>query len=66
MDKLLNQWRRLIYDNGQNDIDFTPHEEKLQKAKERLASKTQELMRAAENLNRAAMAAGFKSEGSLH
>jgi hypothetical protein len=65
MDKLLNQWRRLYSDDGQNDIDFTDHEEKLQEAKARLAGHAQELVRAAENLNRAAMAAGFP-KGIVH
>lgn len=66
MDKLLNQWRRLYADDGSNDVDFTDREEKLQQAKARLASKAQELVRAAENLNRAALAAGFDPEGRLH
>lgn len=65
MDKLLNQWRRLYSDYGQNDIDFTDREEKLQQAKARLAGRAQELVRAAENLNRAAMAAGFP-KGAIH
>lgn len=66
MDKLLNQWRRLYSDYGQDDVDFTKHEEKLQEAKTRLANRAQELVRAAENLNRAALAAGFDPEGRLH
>jgi len=65
MDKLLNQWRRLYSDYGQDDVDFAPHERKLEEAKARLATETQRLVRAAENLNRAALSAGFP-EGSVH
>lgn len=66
MDRLFNQWRRLYSDDGQNDVDFTIPEQKLAEAQERLATKTQELVRAAENLNRAALSAGFDPEGSIH
>lgn len=65
MDKLLNQWRRLYADYGQNDVDFTEHEKKLEAAKQRLADRASELVKAAENLNRAALSAGFP-EGSVH
>lgn len=65
MDRLFNQWRRLYSDNGQNDVDFTEPEKRLQEAQTRLADRTQELVRAAENLNRAAMAAGFP-KGVVH
>jgi len=66
MDKLLNQWRRLYSDDGRNDIDFSEQEKKLAEAQQRLSNKTQELVKAAENLNRAALAAGFDPEGRLH
>ncbi len=59
MDRILNQFRRIYNDDGRNDFDFSEQERALQEAKERLASHTQELVRAAENLNRAALAAGF-------
>lgn len=65
MDKFINQWRRLYSDDGSNDIDFTEYEEKLQEAKARLAKEANGLVRAAENLNRAAMAAGFP-KGAVH
>ncbi len=64
MDKLINQWRRLYNDDGRGDIDFSEREVALQEAQQRLATHTQELVRAAENLNRAALAAGFDPEGS--
>lgn len=67
MDKLFNQWRRIYSDDGRHDVDFTEREAALQQAKERLAGHTDELVRAAENLNRAAMAAGFpKGKLGLH
>ena len=65
MSNLLNQWRRLITDDGREDIDFTEREKALQEAKARLANEAKGLVRAAENLNRAALAAGFP-EGSVH
>lgn len=65
MDKLINQWRRIYSDDGRNDVDFSDRERALHEAKERLANSTQELVRAAENLNRAAMAAGFP-KGAIH
>lgn len=66
MVRLINQLRRLYSDNGSNDVDFTEPEKKLHEAHQRLAGHTQELVRAAENLNRAALAAGFDPEGSVH
>lgn len=66
MDRLINQLRRLYFDDGRNDVDFTVPEKKLAEAQKRLANHTQELVRAAENLNRAALAAGFDPEGSVH
>ena len=66
MDKLLNQWRRLYSYDGRNDVDFSKHEEKLQEAKARLAQRATELVRAAENLNRAALAAGFDADERFH
>lgn len=66
MDKLLNQWRRLYSDYGQDDVDFTEREEKLQQAQARLAKHANDLVRAAENLNRAALAAGFPKKGRVH
>lgn len=65
MDKLINQWRRIYSDDGRNDVDFSDRERALHEAKERLSNSTQELVRAAENLNRAAMAAGFP-KGAVH
>lgn len=65
MDRLLNQWRRIYSDDGRKDVDFSQREAELQAAKQRLVDHTKELVRAAENLNRAALAAGFP-EGSVH
>lgn len=65
MDKLLNQVRRIYTDDGRHDVDFTEREIALREAKARLAAHTQELVRAAENLNRAALSAGF-SKGAVH
>jgi hypothetical protein len=64
MDRLLNQWRRIYTDDGRHDVDFTEREKALQEAKERLAANTNELVKAAQNLNRAALSAGFP-EGIL-
>ena len=66
MDRLLNQFRRVYTDDGRHDVDFTERETLLQQAKARLLGATQELERASENLNRAAMAIGFAPEGSKH
>jgi len=64
MDRLLNQWRRIYTDDGRHDVDFSERERALQEAQERLNQHANELVRAAENLNRAALAAGF-SKGVL-
>lgn len=55
MDKILNQFRRIYSDNGKGGADFTVQEEKLRLAESRLTQATQELVRASENLNVAAM-----------
>jgi len=57
MDKLLKQFIRIYSDDGRGDVDFSEPEEKLRQAHIRLASYTQELARASENLNRAALSA---------
>lgn len=61
MDRLFNQIRRIYSDDGRHDVDFTEREFALQAAKERLAAHTQELIRAAQNLNRAAIEAGARN-----
>jgi len=65
MDKILNQFKRIYSDDGRGDIDFTGQEELLRQATERLSLHTRELARAAENLNRAAMAVGIP-QGAIH
>jgi len=55
VDKILNQFRRIYSDNGKGDADFTAQEHKLRLSENRLAQATQELVRASENLNVAAM-----------
>lgn len=57
MDKILSQFRRIYSDDGRGDVDFTEREERLRLAQARLTASTQELARAAQNLNRAAMSA---------
>mgnify|MGYP001569848100 FL=1 len=55
MDKIFNQIRRIYSDNGRNDVDFTDQEIKLRVSEAKLAQATQELVKASENLNAAAM-----------
>lgn len=55
MDKFLNQFRRIGYDDGRNDQDFKDQEEKLKASQERLKQATQELFQASERLNNAAL-----------
>jgi len=55
MDRIINQIRRIYYDDGQDDKDFSGQEERLRQAEARLARGTVELAKAAENLNRAAL-----------
>ena len=55
MDKILNQFRRIYADYGKGDIDFTDQEERLRQSENKLAQATQDLVRASENLNNAAM-----------
>jgi len=57
MDRLLRQFKRIYSDDGRGDVDFSVPEEKLRQAQVRLAQSTQELARASENLNRAALSA---------
>lgn len=55
MDKILNQFRRIYSDDGKGDVDFTEQEERLRLSETKLAQATQDLVRASENLNNAAM-----------
>jgi len=55
MDRILSQFRRIYSDDGRGDKDFSDQEERLRKAEAHLAQGTIELVKAAENLNRAAM-----------
>lgn len=59
MYSILNQIKRLYTDDGSCDKDFTEQKEKCEQAQRELARSTYELARAAENLNRAALSAGY-------
>lgn len=50
MNELVNQFKRLFSDNGQNDKDFTEEEIKLKAAKTKLDVAIAEFKRAADNL----------------
>lgn len=66
MDKLFNQFRRIGYDDGRNDRDFTKQEERLRQAQDRVKQATQELVRASERLNAAAMGVDPPAGGQMH
>lgn len=66
MDKLFNQFRRIGYDNGKNDVDFSNDEIRLEQARERVRQATQELVRASERLNAVAMGVDPPSGGQMH
>lgn len=53
----LNQFRRGIYDDGRNDVDFTSQEAKLQEARMKVINATADLIRSSERLNNAALKA---------
>jgi len=55
MSKVLNQFRRLYDDRGQNDYDFTEAEERLRIAQDNLTDATNKLIRSSELLNAAAL-----------
>lgn len=55
MDRFINQFRRIGSDHGKGDADFTVQEEKVRQSQERLKQATQELVRASERLNDAAL-----------
>jgi hypothetical protein len=50
MSQILNQFRRIISDDGRNDKDFTKQEEKLREAREHLHKATDALKKSARNL----------------
>lgn len=64
MDRLINQFRRIGYDKGQNDVDFTDQEAKLKASTDRLTKATQDLVRASEHLNNVAL--GIDTPDKLH
>lgn len=66
MDKILNQFRRIYADNGSGDIDFTDQETKLREANDKVLLATQELVKASERLNNAALNAGFEPDPIKH
>lgn len=55
MNKILAQFRRLYDDKGADDRDFSDQEENLRIALFKLAHATDELVRASERLNAAAL-----------
>ena len=55
MDKILKQFKRIYSDNGAGDVDFSEQEERLRLSQANLTQATQELVRASERLNTAAM-----------
>ena len=59
MSSILNQFRRIYADNGSGDVDFTEQETRLREARLKLLNATNELMRASERLNRAALSVDF-------
>ncbi len=61
MDKVLKQFRRIYSDNGSGDVDFTKQEEDLRVSRDKLNQATQDLVRASERLNDAALGATFKT-----
>lgn len=56
--KTLNQFRRIYSDDGRGDVDFTNQETKLKLANERVTKATEELLKASERLNNAALSVG--------
>lgn len=55
MDRVIRQFRRIYADNGAGDVDFTKQEETLRISQAKLKQATQDLVKAAENLNNVAM-----------
>jgi hypothetical protein len=55
MNQIINQFRRLYDDKGQDDHDFTKQEERLKDANLRLVEATNQLLRASERLNVSAL-----------
>lgn len=64
--QLSNQFRRIIHDDGRNDRDFTAQEEALRQSLVRLTQATQELARASERLNEAAVSVDPPEWGQMH
>ncbi len=50
MNAILNNVRRIFVDDGRNDKDFSPQEERLRTARVSLLAEADELKRAAESL----------------
>lgn len=55
MEKVLNQFRRLYDDRGENDHDFSDQEERLRIANYNLTKATEALTKSSELLNAAAL-----------
>jgi hypothetical protein len=62
MDRFLQQFRRIYADNGSGDVDFTKKEEELRISQNKLKQATQELVKAAENLNTIALGVDDKKQ----
>jgi arginyl-tRNA synthetase len=67
MNAIVNQFRRIYSDYGQNDKDFTDQETKLREARTKLANATQELIKSSMRLNDVVLAHGFDlDKGEIH
>lgn len=62
---VLNQFRRISYDNGSGDRDFTKQEKRLKQANDNLAAATQALVNASNHLNDVVAMNGLAKD-SLH
>lgn len=66
MGKILNQFRRIYSDDGRGDVDFTIQEARLKVANQKVQEATEELVRASERLNAAAMEVGWLPDTIVH
>lgn len=62
---VLNQFRRILNDDGRNDVDFTDQESRLHQARLKVVTATTELIRSSERLNNAALKA-FPVTGAIN
>ena len=66
MDSVLKQCKRIYYDNGKGDVDFSRQKEALRLATNRLNQATQDLVRASEHLNKVAMGVDSPDNKQMH